>query len=304
MLALDANEKDYINSIIIRKSSKINKEFSKEYTFAGDKLEVYVLQGESRDPYETDIIGKYVITGMTKGQKNIIVVNFLYNTNGVVEVNASIKNGKRLTAVRESVTEDMSALIARLEREREETKQASRRVEIMLVIDTSGSMTCGGRMPVAKESAKGFIDQFSKSSNVFISVVAFADYSEYACKWSQNPAQLHRAIDKIESVSVGGATSARPIEDRYKQYSKDTVKIMVILTDGFWDHQEAEIASAAKAKKDDVIIYAIGIGEADEDFLNKVSSGLGKKVELGDLTKTFKEVAISIATEVADGKLK
>ena len=300
MLALAPNEKDYINSIIIKKNSKVNETFSKEYVFAGEKLEVYVLQGESRDPFETDIIGKYSITGMQKGQKNNVVVNFLYNSNGVVEVNACIKNGMTLTATREDVSEDMYSLIERLKREAEEAK-VCKKIEIMLAIDTSGSM-CGSRMVSAQKSAKEFVDQFDLN-NTSISLVAFADRS-YACAWSKDKAQLYKTIDKIEDIDVGGATDATPIRDNYKKFSRDAIKIMVILTDGYWGNKSIEINSSQDAKRDDVIIYAIGIGEADEAFLNQISSGAGKKVDLSQLTSAFKEVATSIATEVASNSLR
>lgn len=302
MLALAKDEKSYINSIIIRKNSKVNETFSREYTFSGDNLEVYVLQGESRDPYECDIIGKYSITGMKKGDKNNIVVNFLYNSNGVVEVNACIKDGKALSAKREAVTEDMAAIIARLEKEREEAKKNKVNIEIMLAIDTSGSM-CGERIINAQQSAKEFINQFDLK-NTSISIIAFADRSGFACKWSKNKRELYNAIDDIENVRVGGGTSAQPIRDNYIQFSRDAIRIMVILTDGYWSNQAPEIDAAAAAKRSGIIMYGIGIGEANEAFLNKISSGEGKKVDLSQLTATFKEVASSIATEVASNSLK
>lgn len=302
MLALASDEKSYINSIIIRKNSKVNETFSKEYTFSGDKLEVYVLQGESRDPYDCDIIGKYTITGMQKGEKNNIIVNFLYNSNGVVEVNACIKNGMSLSANRESVTEDLSSIIERLDIEREEAKKNNFKIEIMLAIDTSGSM-CGTRMTNAQQSAKEFIDQFDLS-RTSISIIAFADRSGFACKWSKDKRELYRAIDNIEDVQVGVSTDAQPISDNYTKFSKDAVKIMVILTDGYWGNQAPEINAAVSAKNSGITMYGIGIGEADETFLNKISSGSGKKVDLSQLTATFKEVASSIATEVASNSLR
>lgn len=301
MLALAADEKSYINSTIIRKNSNVNEPFSREYAFSGERLEVYVLQGESRDPFDCDLIGKYTITGMTKGQKNNVIVNFLYNSNGVVEVNACIKNGAALSATRETVTEDLSEIIARLEKEREEAKKRARDVEIMLAIDTSGSMS-GSRMIKAQVAAKDFVNQFDMA-HTKISIISFADRSDFACVRSQNKQELFEAIDTIEDVYVGGATNGQPIRDNYKRFSKDVVKIMVVLTDGFWEMQSAETSAADAAKRDGVMIYAIGIGEADEKFLNSISSGLGKKVELSELSLAFKEVASSIATEVGGNTL-
>ena len=303
MLALATDEKSYINSIIIRKNSKVNEVFSREYSFSGEQLEVYVLQGESRDPYECDIIGKYVITGMQKGQKNNIIVDFLYNMNGVVEVNAHIKNGATLHANRESVTEDMSSIIERLEREKEEARSRNNyKIEIMLAIDTSGSMM-GERMINAKQSAKEFIQQFDMS-RTSISIVAFADRSAYACRRSSDLRELYKAIDHVDAVNVGGGTDAQPIRDNSADFSIGAIPIMVILTDGYWGKQAPEINAAQKAKNRGVVIYGIGIGEADRAFLDKISSGAGKKVDISQLTSAFKEVASSIATEIASNSLR
>ena len=305
MLALASDEKSYINSIIIKKNSKVNETFSREYVFAGDKLEVYVMQGEARDPYECDIIGKYTITGMKGGEKTKIVVNFLYNSNGVVEVNAKTADGKLLSANRENTNETLDQIIARLERERQEALEQAKRnskIEIMLVIDTSGSMS-GSRISEARKSAKNFVNEFDLS-RTYISVIAFADRTAFACKWSNNKSELYTTIDGIYEVDVGGATDAQPIRDSYKKFSKDCPRIMVILTDGYWGNQNPEIRAADDAKRDGVVIYAIGIGEADENFLNKISSGKGKKVDLSQLSQTFKEVASSIATEVSTNSLR
>ncbi len=299
MLALAQDGKTYINSIIIKKNSNVNEAFSREYTFAGDKLEVYVLQGESRDPYDCDIIGKYSITGMPRGKNNILV-NFLYNSNGVVEVNANIKNGMALTATREEVTESMDALIARLQREAEEAKRRQV-VEVMLMIDTSGSMSDGGRISKAKVAAKEFAKDLS-AINAQISIISFANRSMYLCRRESNLNAILRAIDGVSVGQVEYGTSDRPINNHKNEYSPDSAaRVMVVLTDGYWSNQNLEISAAGTAKSDGIIIYGIGIGEADEKFLAAISSGAGKKVDLSQLTTAFKEVASSIATEVAGG---
>ena len=76
-------------------------------------------------------------------------------------------------------------------------------------------------------------------------------------------------------------------------------RLDVVLTDGYWDDQTTEEHAASSAIKDGILIYGIGIGGADESFLQKISSGKGKKVDLSQLTATFKEVASSIATEIS-----
>ena len=305
MLALSNDEKYYINSIIIKKNSKVNETFSREYTFGNDKLQVYVLQGESRDPYDCDIIGAYSITGMPSDNKSKIRVNFLYNSNGVVEVNACLENGQTLSARKETTQETMSEIIARLEREKKEAEEEARRnsrIEIMLMIDTSGSMS-GTPIKEARRAAKEFVKEFDLS-RVYISIISFADRSQYKCKWENDENSIYRAIDSVDVNDVGYCNEETPINNNYQKFSKNCPRVIVVLTDGYWNDQRTEEIAADRAKSDGIIIYGIGIGGADEAFLRKISSGQGKKVDLSQLTTTFKEVASSIATEVVGNSLK
>ena len=73
-----------------------------------------------------------------------------------------------------------------------------------------------------------------------------------------------------------------------------------MLTDGQWCYQAKEEKTCAELKKNpDYLIYGIGIGGADLNFLNRISTNSGKMVDLSKLTEAFVEVADSIAKEVA-----
>ena len=301
MLALDSKEENYINSIIIRKNSKVNEVFSKEYTFSGQTLDVYVLQGESRDPFECDMIGKYSISGMPRGQKNKITVNFLYNSNGVVEVNAKLDDGTVLQATKNAYNESLYEIIERLKVEREEAKKI-KPIEVMLMIDTSGSMS-GDRMTQAKSAAKEFVRQFNLDFT-YISVASFSDSTRFHCEKENKLNTILSAVDRVTVCDTGVGNSETPITTNYKSFSYDRQKVIVILTDGYWSYQSREEESAKDAKSDGIVIYGIGIGDADESFLSNISTGSGKKVDLSQLTATFKDVASSIATEMGGHSLK
>lgn len=304
MLAFDANNKGYINSIIIRKNSKVNEVFSRDYTFAGEKLLVYVMQGESRNPYDTDIVGAYSITGMPNKECKIRV-DFLYNSNGVVEVGAKLQDGTRLSAVKEPVNETLDEIIARLEREKAEAEERARRnsrIEVMLFIDTSYSMQ--GSMDKAHDAAKKFIAEFDLS-HTYIAPYGFGDYTTPTIGWSNDRRKLENAISSIKIASAGGCNAETPIKNNYQNFSSsDHPRVIVVLTDGMWNDQETEEAYADIAKRDGILIYGIGIGGADEKFLERISSGKGRKVDLSQLSTAFKEVASSIATEVGGNSLR
>ena len=232
-------------------------------------------------------------------------VNFLYNSNGVVEVNANLGSGMSLTATKQEVTETLDEIIARLEREKKEAEEAARRaqnIEIIVAIDSSGSMS-GNRIYEAQKAAKSFAREFDLQY-AKISILSFGDNSMFTCEKANNLHTIDRAIDSVTVGGVGYGTSNKPIENNYRRFSGQGSSIMVVLTDGYWSNQTSEEMAADRARAAGVIIYGIGIGEADEAFLNRISGGRGKKVDLSELTTAFKEVAGSIATEVGGNTLR
>lgn len=305
MLALAQKGKSYVNSIIIPKNSKVNTTFSRHYEFGGKRLEVHVLQGESTDPYNCDLLGSYEITGMNGKSKENIDVNFLYNSNGIVEANAVTGDGRTLQAKKMNSAETLDEIIARLEKERKEAEEAARRnarIEVLILIDSSGSME--DDIEEAKRAARvDFVSQFDLK-NTYISVAEFADGKKLHCKWENRAASIQQAINSIKVGNVGYGT-VDPLDEYLKLFTAgDHPRIAVVLTDGDWGSRDRAISAADKAKRNGVMIYGIGIGDADKEFLQKISSGTFKKIDISQLKTVFKEVAVSIATETGGASLK
>ena len=297
MLAKSKDGKDYINSEIIPKDSKLGKPFGKQYSFRGDTLEVYVLQGEERDPHEATILYKYIVTGMPSGVKNIINVNFLYNQNGVVDVSATLEDGTSLNVRQTEVTETIDEIIAKLKKEEAEAKKRSN-VEVMFVIDISGSMS-GTPIIKAKEAISDFVRQTNLSSTK-VAILGFATSSKWFCNFTNNASTLNHAISSIIiSDECGYGTSYKPLEVHGNSFSWGAgAKVIVVLTDGEWTNQASEIQASQKLKQKGITIYAVGVGDADTAFLDAIASQRGKKVDLSALSTTFKDIATSIATEI------
>lgn len=300
MLALSKDETDYVNSIIIEKNSKMNQQFGRQYQFSGETLDVYVLQGESKSPYDCTLLYKYVISGMPGKQKNSFTVNFLYNSNGIVEVNAELSNGMSLSAKQCDVTESVAEVIARLQREREEAKKAIKDVEVMFVIDTSGSMG-GDRIVKAKQAMSDFMSDINLD-HTRVAILDFADNCAWACPFTNSERDVRNAISRLDiDGHCGYGTSAKPLGQCGNNFKlRDSVKIIIVLTDGAWSYTDEEVVAANKLKDSGITIYAVGIGDANEDFLGKIASNKGaKKIDLSKLSSTFKEIASSIATEIS-----
>lgn len=305
MISKDAQGRNFVNSIIIPKNSRVNQVFSKNYEFKGDKLEVYCLQGENRDPVANDLLGYYVISGMKKGLSDRIQVNYLYNSNGIVEVSSVDSVGNKLNAERKDCDLTIEEILAKLKKQEEDSIKAMKRqaVEVTLAIDVSGSMY-GEPIELAKREAKKFLGKFQNINNVKISFAIFADQFKYLAKHTSDFKKVDQSIDKCLEADVGSCNYCCPIGSCFHDYSLEGNRFLIILTDGCWVHPQAEIRNATEAKKLGIQIYAIGFGDADEDFLNKISTSGGFKIDLSELSKAFDKVASSIASEISSNTIR
>ncbi|MCL2184420.1 MAG: Hsp70 family protein [Treponema sp.] len=298
MLAFTKDETNFINSIIIKKNSPLNTPFGKDYTFSGDNLDVYVLQGESSEPRDCTLLYKYCVKGFSRGIKSEFKLNFIYDKDGVVDVKVDSKDGSRLTVEKSVINESIEDLINRLIRENEERKRLAREFEVMFMVDTSGSME-GQPLKEAMKACKDFVAQIDLTF-AKVSIVDFADTSKFACKSENNSRTIEKAISSLGSNGCGGSTSASPLSDCGDKFSSERGnQIIIVLTDGVWDKQSKEQQAAQKLKNSDKKIYAIGLGDADLAFLCSIASDASNahKVDLNKLSQTFLDIAGSIATE-------
>jgi len=294
MLAFTKDEKSIVNSPIIKKNSPLNQKYGNPYSFSGEKMDVYVLQGESTAARDCTLLYKYCVSGFTIGQKKDFELFYVYNQNGVVEVTVQTKDGTQLNIEQLPVNETLDDVINRLLREKDERKDRASRAEIMFIVDTSGSMA-GEPLDTAKKALKDCVKELNLSK-ITVSIISFNDESTPVCQYKNDKAAIDRAIS---SLDISGATDATPLSDFGRKFSrKDTNRIIVVLTDGVWENQDSEKITAQKLKQDGIIIYAIGVGDADEDFLRDIASEKGaRKIDLSRLSQTFVEIAGSIATE-------
>ena len=297
MLALAKDETTYKNSIIIKKNSPLNKEFGNEYHFAGDTMDVFVLQGESQEPCDCTLLYKFCVSGFTKGKKTDFTLFFEYNQNGVVAVRAEAKDGTSLRVEKSVVNETIDEIINRLLREREELKRKASRAEIMFMVDTSGSMS-GEPIQLARKAIRDFVRQLDLT-RFTVSIVNFAESSRFECSNASDSRQIEMATSALESGSCGCSTSATPLSSFGNRFADRNInRIIVVLTDGAWSDQSQEESAANRLKNDGITVYATGFGDADERFLNGIASaGCGQKIDLSKLSETFVGIAGSIATE-------
>ena len=201
MIAISEDGGKYINSIIIKKNSKIpagnTRSFQLRTSAKENELEVYVLQGEFSRPLDNTIINKYVISGIRKTTPavSVIDVTYEYDSDGVISVSAVQKEtGKKLAVKIEPVPEDMSWTDG--PPKENQTGGETPEVDVFLAVDLSGSMS-GRPLEEAKKAMKKFADEMD-SDYVRIGVLPFANEAECELRPTDNYNSVKRVIDKLE----------------------------------------------------------------------------------------------------------
>ena len=108
------------NSIIIKKNSPLNKPEKRLYGFGGDKMDVFVLQGESDEPRDCTLLYKYCVSGFSRGKKTEFDLSLIYNQDGVVEVSSEAKDGSTLYVEKSIIDESIDQVMNRLIQEKKE----------------------------------------------------------------------------------------------------------------------------------------------------------------------------------------
>jgi len=217
----------------------------------------------------------------------------------------------------------------------EKTKYKTEGIDIVLAIDSSGSMqaedfTINGRrinrLDIVKLVVKDFIE---RRNNDNIALVTFAGLAYTVCPLTNDYSWLEANLDRIDiglikdGTAIGSAIMASV--DRLKK-SKAKSKVIILLTDGMNNAGKiSPIAAAEAAKAFGIRIYTIGAGskgyvpfpvidpwgrkvyqnviiDLDEDTLKKIADITGgryfKATDTKSLMDIYKEIDSLEKTEI------
>lgn len=304
MISVSTDGERYVNSTIIKKNTRIPADNTRPFhlrTRRGDnELEVYVLQGEYSRPLDNTIINKYVISGIeaTGKPEATIDVTYRYTSNGVVEVSAAQQETSKSLPVKiEPVPGDMSWTDLSPQ-EHQGGGGGMPSIDVILMIDLSGSMYTEP-LRRAKAAMHDFVDQMD-SGCTRIGLGGFADRTKISLNPTDDYKRVHRYIDDIDDLDVGGSTTAEPIAPCFKtltgRHCQGDIKYLVVLTDGQWSKDSQAIAAAKLCHKAGIEIMALGFGDADYDFLRKIASTdeFAAVTSLAELGGSFSKIAQAI----------
>jgi Ca-activated chloride channel family protein len=140
--------------------------------------------------------------------------------------------------------------------------------DLLLLIDTSGSMT-GEKISQAKNGA---ID-FSRSATLrgyATGLAVFADRAAMVCDPTVQRDAFERKVAGIRVGIVGGTTNLAAGLDLAGKFK--ALSAVVIVTDGQPNSTEDALQSAAVLKQKGIEILCIGTDDADKAFLDKLAT--------------------------------
>ena len=293
----------YVNTKIINQNTPIPAEDNRLLKIknrgSNTFIEVYVTQGEVDNPEDCVILGKYTIKGFGYEDASdcLVQVTYQYDDNGIVHVSANQVNLKRTLEI--EVAEDIGDC-SWMSQPPQKTS-VPKPLNVCILLDASGSMSFD--LEKAADAARAFMNNLPGNGHLF-TITAFADEVKDLCHNTQRQEDIEEALLIYSSsrARVGICNDADPL--RYLIESgwenKNMKNMIVVLTDGEWEHQKQEIQASKTLKDSGVLIHAVGIADADEKFLKRIASsdGAAIKTDASDLVDSFEGIAQSVSEDM------
>lgn len=286
------------NSIIIPKNHSIPCELSKsDFVTSYDNqetLDIYIVQGESENPFHCTILDSYEFYNIPKRLrgKTRIEVTFKYNENSVVEVNAIDTNSNKSLPFRRLEKPNLADL----------EKGVSKPLDIGLLIDCSGSMS-GKSLEDAKQAANRFVEKINLDSNQ-VGLISFDSNAYLRQKLTKNVYSLFSSISSLSTTGSTNMAEAIKIARQTLFSHGKNDKVIVLLTDGHPDNGNLTMEEGRNAKNSGIRIITIGVGSGvNSEYLKQLASSPDDYhfvSESFELESTF----INIATELSSGKIQ
>lgn len=296
-LSASVDGKRYINEIMIPKNSSVPVSIKKSFKIAEgnmtDKIEVFTLQGESKTPLDCFVLAKVVITGFCNvGSGAIIDIEYTYDENGVVKVNA-YQDGEMLNAEAEHIPDDISWMG---EAPGTRTSDAPVRKNIVICVDLSRSMKLS--LDDVKSNITEFVTAVANENTGF-GLIGFGDKVKAIREITGDSDMIISALEDLKVNMLGRGTDASPLGLAQSMLSgKPGAKMILVLTDGIWGKRDNAVAEAVSCKSGGMAIVAVGFGEAETSFLRQIATvdEGAMFTTLDRLGDTFSTIAMAINT--------
>ncbi len=181
----------------------------------------------------------------------------------------------------------------------------NRNVDVILVIDRSGSMRWDGKIENAKKAAKSFVRYILRINGTRVGVVTFEDKAALVVSLTDNLSIIERGIDSIYvigSTAIGlGIHKAR---EHFSQVSEPWAERYILLLSDGEDTASPEshnpIFEAINAKNEGIIIYTVGVGSgSDTELMENIANITGGKFYYTATSDNIEKIYREIAGEIS-----
>ena len=296
MIAVDATGTAYVNSVILPKNRPIPCHETRPYRHRtrpgdGNRIEVFMTQGESGSPADVSYMGRYVLGAIPHppGGRVVLDIEYHYDESGTVQVSGRVRGfDSPLSLEVEPLPADVPDRFLQPPNTREEPAH----VTAYLAFDLSGSMS-GEPLLEAKRAARGFVEN-TDLAHCSLGVIGFADRVKTHLRASQNARDVERAIEALSVGEVGFTNEADPFEEIHSLLAQvEGPRFAITLADGVWAHQDLAVRRAELCHEKGIETVAVGFGDADRSFLAAIASSDEGAffTSLTDLVTTFSTIA-------------
>ena len=276
MIAENSDRSAYINAIILPKDKPIPSSDTRLLTYRTSarnkdmECDVYLLQGESENPWQCSILGRYIFSGITheKTSKAVLEITYNYDENSIVNVSGKQQStGKQLAMRVEPIPDDMQWMYD--SPKNRSGASVSDHITVILTVDVSGSMS-GTPLRLAKEAAQEFLSKMDLS-HCSLGLIGVFDGSSMAglkLSPSQNANEISIAIN---GLSTYGSDPLFPLIENTLA-NVEGQKFAIVLTDGQWGGTEQQIEEAKRCHSKGIQIASLGFGSINTPFLKAVAN--------------------------------
>lgn len=179
------------------------------------------------------------------------------------------------------------------------------RANLVLLIDTSGSMQPGDRLPLLQQGFRLFAQQLRDDDRV--AIVTYAGQAQTALEPTagQDKHKIVEAIDRLRASgsTAGGEGMRRAYALAERHFDKEAVNRVILATDGDFnvgitDPKELERFIAEKRKTGIYLsIFGVGIGNLNDALMQRLAqAGNGNAAHIDSLLEARKALSDELAS--------
>jgi Ca-activated chloride channel homolog len=159
-----------------------------------------------------------------------------------------------------------------------ELEEHNRGMDYVFVLDVSGSMAHGGKLPLSRDSLRSFLQSLGPQDRFELITFNIAPNTLFNEVREANEDNMKQAMEFLNSQRAVGGTVLRPaISTAYRYFDSDRTLNVVVLSDGMTEQSEqGELIRLIKERPEGTRVFCIGVGnEVNRPLLTQLADDAG-----------------------------